>query len=190
MSGLLEFTYKIEGITPLILHNGELANPLSPLVKQFKEISGKRTKTDADYENMAKLEWIAGHYWSADGKAAVIPEKCLIACIKAGAKRFKRGVDVDRGVFISGDFPLVFDGPQDPEKRYQDKKYVSQVMMTIDRRRVLRTRPMFPEWNLTFSGSLDCQSMNKDDLTRFIEAAGLFAGLGDSRPRYGKFRLV
>ena len=40
-------TYKITGDAPLIMHNGDLANPLSKAAKALKQVTGKKKKTDA-----------------------------------------------------------------------------------------------------------------------------------------------
>ena len=50
----------IKGVSPLLLHNGQTANPLNKYARQLKAVSGKRNKTDEDFEAMAKIEFLAG----------------------------------------------------------------------------------------------------------------------------------
>jgi hypothetical protein len=47
---------QLRGASPMLLHNGRTANPLDKFARQLKAVSKKRNKTDADYEEMAKIE--------------------------------------------------------------------------------------------------------------------------------------
>jgi hypothetical protein len=60
----MKATYKLTGIRPLIMHNGRMADPLDPMAKKLKKLSGERKKTDATHEKMAEIEWEASLYWS------------------------------------------------------------------------------------------------------------------------------
>ena len=56
MAGYTQFDVVLQGDS-LIMHNGQTADPLNPFSKAMKEISGKRKKTDTDYEAMANIEF-------------------------------------------------------------------------------------------------------------------------------------
>ncbi|CAO3452058.1 hypothetical protein [Azospirillum largimobile] len=47
-------SFQITGVSPLLMHNGRLADPLDPLVKDIKKLSCKRPKTEADLERITK----------------------------------------------------------------------------------------------------------------------------------------
>ena len=51
---------KIRSLSPLIMHNGQLADPFNHFSKAKKEITGKRAKTDADMMEIARLDWFGG----------------------------------------------------------------------------------------------------------------------------------
>ena len=59
--------------------------------------------------------------------------------------------------------------------------------MKVMRARIMRTRPRFDTWNISFIASYDEDVIDFRDLTDAIEYAGQYVGLCDSRPRYGKF---
>ena len=48
--------FRFVGIAPLLMHNGALANPLNPLVKEMKAITGLRKKTDEHHLELQRLE--------------------------------------------------------------------------------------------------------------------------------------
>lgn len=58
-----KFTLTLTGVTPLLVHNARLADPLDPIVRQTKPISGKRSKTEEDHLELARLEFIGGLYY-------------------------------------------------------------------------------------------------------------------------------
>lgn len=51
----------------MLMHNGQLADPSNEWARAIKEISGKRAKTAADYEEMARLEWLGSLYLNQHG---------------------------------------------------------------------------------------------------------------------------
>ena len=55
--------YKLSSSAPLIMHNGQTADPTEQMVASHQDhYQAKRIKTDADYEEMARLEFMAGLY--------------------------------------------------------------------------------------------------------------------------------
>src|SRR5512147_548873 len=100
--------YKLTGVVPLLMHNGQLANPINPIVKDIKKISGKRDKTEADLEELARLEWYGSLY--LDEGRPCIPGEVLEATFLAGSKKKKKGPQAKAGVFCDQNFPLVYNG--------------------------------------------------------------------------------
>ena len=62
--------YQLTSSSDMLLHNGQMANPLNKWAKLMKQISSKRAKTDADYEEMARIEFLGiavhGGRWAGD----------------------------------------------------------------------------------------------------------------------------
>ena len=63
--------FRFNGIAPLLMHNGALANPLNPLVKEMKAITGLRKKTDEHHLELQWLEFRASLYLDAKGRVIV-----------------------------------------------------------------------------------------------------------------------
>jgi hypothetical protein len=185
-----ELTVKIQGTAPLILHNGQTADPLNRFAKQMKEISGKRKKTEEDYAEMSRIEWHAGLYVNADEKI-IIPSVCLEAAIYDGAKKSKLGKAFKSAVFIHDDATL------DIGKKYGkasdlwgDDQYRDVRGVRVGQARVMRTRPIFHNWSCSFAVMYDDEQVNLADVSRAINDAGTKSGIGDFRPRYGRFEVV
>ena len=84
-----KYACQITGVAPLILHNGHLADPLNYYAKEMKKISGKRHKTEADLEELARLEW-HGSLYVSEGQV-VIPGEMIEAHLVGAAKKLKKG---------------------------------------------------------------------------------------------------
>ena len=93
---------------PVILHNGQTANPMNKFAKQMKQVSSKRVKTDADFEELARIEWYASLY--TDKGRICFPGECLEAGFIAGARKSKNGKQAQAGLFVSHNPILEFDG--------------------------------------------------------------------------------
>lgn len=185
--------YKVTlaGIVPLILHNGQLADPLNPFSKALKAASSRRKKTDADLEKMADIEWRGSLYTNAAGRV-VIPGRVLESMIVTGAKRSKDGKTALSGVFVESDALLEFRGQNKTiEEMQTDPEFRIAVPVRVNTSRVIRTRPIFHDWSATFevSAAVDVVA-DAAQLRQWIEAAGNFSGLCDWRPRYGRFAVT
>lgn len=64
-------SFQITGVSPLLMHNGRLADPLDPLVKDIKKLSCKRPKTEADLERITKLEFLGSLYLHGGAPAGI-----------------------------------------------------------------------------------------------------------------------
>ena len=62
--------------------------------------------------------------------------------------------------------------------------------MTVNRNKVMRTRPRFDKWNITFNLMYNEEKIDLDVILNAMEYAGQYVGLCDSRPKYGKFVVV
>src|SRR5574343_1093909 len=185
---MLNVSIKITGYTALLMHGDQLADPLADVTKAFKKVSGKRTKTDADHEDMARMEFLAGLYVE-DGQI-VIPNRNIMKCLIEGARVTKMGTKVERGLTVTGTaFPLVHDGPSDPEKLYADKNFVSRMTVKVGQSRTIRCRPVFKRWSVTATALIDPAVISLDELQDIASNAGALIGLGDYRKGggFGRF---
>lgn len=183
---MIDFTITFTGTAPLLMHNSRLANPLDPATKAVKKYTSKRNKTDEDYEHLARLEFTGGLYLDSDA-GPYIPGENIMRCLVDGAKLTKHGVKVTRGVFIKTDVnPLAFDGPRTDDGLWA-AGYRHMASVKVGTQRVMRCRPWFPDWKVQADGVLDPAVLELEDLTTISGNAGSLIGLGDWRPRFGRF---
>lgn len=183
---MIDFTITLTGTAPLLMHNSRLSNPLDPATKALKKVTGKRNKTDDDHEQIARLEFAGGLYLIPE-VGPYIPGENIARALVDGAKLTKMGVKVTRGVFIStNENPLSYKGPRD-EQALWDAGFHHMASVKVGTARTMRCRPWFPEWTVQADGVLDPAVLELDDLAGIADNAGSLIGLGDWRPRFGRF---
>lgn len=181
----LQVTWK--GISPLIMHSCQGVNPLNPITKELKKYTSKRNKTDEDLIKISDLEWESGAYWK-EGLGLYIPAENVEATIRNGGKAFKKGKDFEKYVTVTDLYiPFFYGEDLTKEELIQNYEYRDTRIMTVQKSRVLRTRPRFDQWNITFNLMYDETKMDLDTIVNSMEYSGQYVGLCDSRPKYGKF---
>lgn len=188
MSSYQILTFRIIGAGPVLFHNGQLADPLSPFVKSIAEITGKRKRTDADHEELARREWMGGLYMGDGGP--VIPWQMLEGAVIRGAMKEKRGPAAKAGLLVEKNASLEYDGPRDPKDLWKDERFRLRVAAKVGTSRVMRTRPHFDNWAADVEIKFLPSLLNARDVRNFLVAAGEQVGIGDWRPRYGRFSIA
>ena len=171
------------------MHNSRMIDPEDDIVRAIAEITAKGSKqTDADRAQVARLEWFGGIYHAPD-LGVYVPAWNIVKCINRGAVITKNGKDVLRSLAVLTDrVPLQFDGPRDLAKLYERSEFRFRKEVGIGQKKVMRVRPIFRQWSLSFEAELIEEVMNPADLLRVTETAGLVEGLGDARILgYGRF---
>lgn len=186
---LQNIDFHIRGVSPLLCHNGKLADPLNEIAREMKKISGKRKKTDDDHAELSRLEWLGGLYLNDEGKPC-IPGENIEATIVAAAKQSRSGPKAKSGVMIDGNPAIIYKGPTDLDKLWASGNFFNRKPMVVQRARIMRTRPCWRDWELKFAAAYNPEVLNAEDLVSWVETAGQLIGLGDSRPRNGRFVLV
>jgi hypothetical protein len=180
----------ITGMTPLMMHSDRLANPFDPITKEMKTLTGKRKKTEDDLLAIAKLEWNGGIYHDAT-VGPFVPGYNVFATIINGGKIHKLGTSIKRAALVLDDKCKVeYAGPRDLEPLFADSRFVDMRGVKVGTAKVTRCRPIFNDWKLSFTMSYDEASLQRDDLVRSITDAGRMVGLGDYRPRFGRFDVT
>lgn len=180
----------LTGTAPLLMHNIQMADPLNPLVRAMKEISGKRKKTDEDLLRMAELEFKGGLYIT-DELGPYVPGVNVEKCLVEGARVTKQGKQVERGLFVTdNEVPLLYQGPRTSDALWANEDFRSRLSVKVGQSRVQRTRPIFREWAIEVSAEVDPALLNLDSLQSISTDAGSMVGIGDYRPRYGRFEAV
>jgi hypothetical protein len=179
--------YKLTSSAPLIAHNGQTADPLNKWTKAIKLISSKRAKTDADYEEMARLEFMAGLYLDETGP--IIPNFMIDALVVNGAKKSKEGMIAKSGCFCLEHARLEYDGPRDPAELWNNEQFRFSAIVRVGQARISRMRPIFRDWSAVISLSIEDTTINVSKVNEWLVTAGTQVGLGDWRPQYGRFTV-
>jgi hypothetical protein len=184
---MIDFTITLAGTSALLMHNSRLSNPLDPATKALKAVTGKRMKTDDDHQQIAYLEFCGGLYHD-EQLGPYIPGENIARALLDGAKLTKMGTRVTRGLFIKSDVnPLVdYGGPRDVTGLWE-RGFRHMASAKNGQNRIMRTRPWFPQWRVQADGVLDPSVLELADLVAIADNAGQFIGLGDWRPRFGRF---
>jgi hypothetical protein len=181
--------FEIEGVAPLLMHNGQLADPMNKFAKAMKKVSSKKKKTDEDYEELARHEFMGGLYVNEQGHPC-IPGEVLEATIASGAKHTKKGKVAKSAIIVDGNFPVIYEGPKTPEKLFEDDNFRHVCGVKVGQARVMRTRPKFNAWGVKFVVHYLPDVVDEREIATFVEDAGRVSGLCDGRPRFGRFNVV
>ncbi len=177
------------GASPLIMHSSQTVDPLNKYTRALKEISGKRKKVDADYLEMARIEFLAALYSDEDGDV-VLPSENIEACLVGGAKKSKSGIQAKSGLFVEQPTKLIYDGPKTPKELFEDSRFRHTCPAKIGASRVMRTRPIFKKWSAEVEITYLTEVLTERDIRDFAYQAGMLVGIGDWRPKHGRFNVV
>lgn len=185
-----QFMMHVKGNKPLLMHNAQLANPFFEITRQMKEVTGKRKKTDSDHELLAELEFKGGLYHDKD-LGPYIPDANVMGCLINGGKFLRLGEKVKQAVLIHETvLPLVYKGPRDVEGLWKDENFRHIAIVSVDRKRLTRTRPMFQQWEFSAPVSFNTELLSWNQIQQIVVNAGSYVGLGDWRPRFGTFEAT
>lgn len=172
----------------ILCHNERLADPLDPAARAVAEISGRRKKTEADHLELARREFEGGLYLGANGP--MIPAANMLRCVEDGAKRIRKGRDVNRGIVPLEEYAdLDYPGPRDVDKLWKEEFWLRKGV-GVGTSRVIRTRPCFKEWKLSLAIEVDAEIWDIHQLQEVCALAGKYAGLGDMRPVHGRCTIT
>lgn len=185
--GISTVNVSITGISPLLSHNGRTVDPCDIFARKLKELSGNRKKTDEDYMRIAEVEFSAGLYLSDNGRPS-IPGINIESMLIAAAKKSKDGPRAKAGLFVPQEYiEIDYTGPKNAEGLWEDERFRHRARVKIQSNSVMRVRPMFPQWNLKIPVQVVTDVLNPREVEQFFTVAGSVIGLGDWRPRYGRF---
>jgi hypothetical protein len=181
---------RFTGLAPLMMHNGRLADPLDPHTKALSAATTKakgRTKTDEDIAHVAYVEWIGSLYHSEE-LGPFQPGVNLERCLADGAASHRMRPQFLQGVYVPElEVPLIYNGPRDIDGLWKAGNNRLTMGAKVGRARVMRTRPIFRDWSIEFDLEVDTAVLDLVWIPRIADSAG-GRGLGEYRPRYGRFK--
>ena len=186
----MKLSVKIQSASPLLMHSGQTVDQTNHYAKLLKKISSKRGKTEADLKEMSRIEFIAGLYLNDDNKV-ILPIDILDATIVNGAKKDKLGMQAKSGIFVTDDSILEFkDSDKTADELLEMGIYTFKKAVRVGQAKVIRTRPIFKTWGATINLEYDKDIIDADSVVRAVRRAGEVVGVGDWRPRFGRFTVV
>lgn len=181
-------TIEIAGVRPLLMHAGRLADPLDAAAIALARVTAKRAKTPADHAEIGRLEWLGG-LWLHGGRPC-IPGEALEAAFLAAARTRRRGKAASAGLLVEMPARLEHDGPDGLEALWHDERFRLRHAVRVRDARTMRTRPCFPVWKARFEVSFLPSVMDEAEIRETFAVAGAFVGVGDWRPRFGRFTVM
>ena len=181
---------RIKGIAPLMQHRF----PMPDLADLSK--GGKKSTGSKDYTQ----EWL--DYFYADGDGQIYQPSSHIegALVKAAVnfkvagKRGKSYKDLVVANVIVDPERIPHEGFTVPEELTPDADqplYLDVRPVIIQRARVVRIRPTFKAgWELAFEMQVMDDEIQPDLLQDILALAGKTVGIGDYRPKFGRFNVV
>lgn len=174
----------------LMMHNVRLADPLDRYTKALKALTSNKKKSDEDHIEIGRMEFEGGLYFDP-AIGPYVPDIWLTAMLVEGARKRKKGKTFEAHVSIPDEkHPLVYDGPRTVDGLWDaGSRFVDRRGVRVQQAKLMRTRPIFRDWKVTFRIQLLECDLNPSDIEAAILDAGPF-GIGDGRPMYaGKFTL-
>lgn len=184
----MKIRIQLTGTTAMLMHSSRTVDPLDPMTQAIKAITSKRKKTDADHLEIARLEFAAGLYFD-EVAGPFVPGENIFRTLVEGGKLTKAGVKVTRGLLITTDInPLSYKGPRTIDELWADPAFRNSSPVRVSMARTVRCRPHFPAgWKVDCDAILDDTVLSFMDLQEIATQAGQMIGLGDWRPRFGRF---
>ena len=183
--------FHIRGISPTILHNGQLSDPSNKWSRLLSEETSKDTdakKVDANIEARQHIEWLGSLYLNNDQRV-IWPGENIIACIVGGSnikarRKFKAAVDV------IDDSEVIYKGPKDLEELWKDPNFRIVKSAKVGKARIIRCRPIFRLWELKFVVMFNELVVSETEVKSAVNTSGISVGLSDWRPRFGRFEVL
>jgi len=186
----MKIVIDVVGTSPLLMHNPRMVDPEFEINRQMKVLTGIRKKTDETLRQIGRLEWYGGMY-EVEG-VVVQPTSKLRKCLINAGRISKQGKSIERALSFSElNVPLIYEGPKELNKLFEDKRYTSRLSVGIGNKRVMRVRPQFSQWGLRVKGLfIEDAGLNLGEFEHIAELAGLSEGIGDNRVNgYGRFTV-
>lgn len=184
---MAKFRLTCVGIEPLLMHNARLSDPLDDIAKKMRVVSAKRKKTEDDHRELGRLEHMGGLYLDSEF-GPFIPGQNFEAMLFKAASQLKLMTKLKSALIIETNVnPLVYKGPRTIDGLWGDSNFVHRSSAKVGQSRVMRTRPMFRQWEVSCDGHLDTEQVNPAELHQISDIGGRLVGLGDWRPRFGRF---
>lgn len=158
-----------------------------------RETFAKKRTGAKNYSN----EWIGSLYWD-ETVGVYQPATHIEGAMQKAASNFiirGRGKKTYRDLFKSSVFVYPENIPHgmngSPEKLLESGKlFIHKALVRVNRSGVERLRPMLKNWTLSFEVQVLDDQIDAETVKQILEYAGRCVGIGDFRPRFGRFTVT
>lgn len=204
MGDLVKQRYRVEGVAPILMHNLRLLDPLEPITKAISNLTRVRSKdrTDDWHHSISKMEWYGGLYHNgteevtetdvavSESARVIIPSLMIEGVVVSGAKKTRSGPQAKAGVYADEDVLLGYEGPNNINKLWESRRFISRVGARNQSNKVMRTRPIFAAgWTAEFELVINTEICNEADVFKWLDLSGKLKGFGDWTPKHGRFEV-
>jgi hypothetical protein len=175
--GETEQTYRatIRGKKPLLQHRFNVETNMGDKPKR----GAARPSADAEAE--------ASLYKNGDDVICEPSSHIEGALITASKDMILKGRRSFRDTFKAG---ITVEPEMIPLSNQAWKTDSRMVVMPTTRGHVVRSRPRFENWELTFDITVTDPNINEGILGEALKSAGRYIGIGDFRPKFGTFEVT
>jgi len=169
---MLKIKATVVGVAPLLQHRfPDEQHPEGGTKFKEKNYDAKKDAEAALYKNEKGENCIpAKHFEAAMIKSSV---NFKFEGKKTYKDAFKGGIFINQ-LLIPHKYPK-YEIDRQPE--------------VVGRARIMRARPRFDKWEATFQIDVIDDRIGERVVKEALEYAGLYCGIGDKRPRYGRFEV-
>ncbi len=163
---------KIKGISPLLMNRFVMEKDDAEAKRRDQKFDPKEDAEKALYKN---------------AQGCYAPSTWIEASLRETAKEFK---GKGRGSLKATILASVFVDPAEIPLGKNTYDEIDQRPAVIQRNRIVKSRPRFNSWELEFTISFNEDRIKKDTLKQILIEAGQAKGIGDYRPKFGRFEVV
>lgn len=158
---------KIKGTSPLLINRFKMEKDEGKKDKKYIPEEEAQEKSYYDEE--------IGYY---------VPSSHVEACLREAAKNFKQKKSNYKNTILSSVF--VSENKIPLGKKYDE---IDQRFCRIQRQGIVRSRPMWNKWQLSFNIQYDEERISADKIKDILVEGGALKAIGDYRPKFGRFEV-
>lgn len=172
-----------------------MSDPMFELVRQKKQLTKVRNKSDELYLQIGRVEFEGLLYLDEETGLPCIPAmnwRGFFVSTGGASKKFKEGPLAKAGLLVRGNSLLEYEGPKDVEGMWEAGFYRVE-MMKQRTDRVRKVRPQFPKgWESHPVFEIDEEVIpdGENTVLKWMYYGGSRVGLMGWRPTFGRFEVL
>ena len=182
----------------LIMHDGLGGlDTDSPERLEIADITRTKTSDRSEAQKARiKLLEVLTCFWKREDDTPTVPAAAIRSMIERAARKLKQGPLVREGLIVEIVESFEWDKTlgKDIDELASNEAVRFTVPVKVGQARILRTRPRFREWAVTFVLDCDDELIDAGHIENWLDIGGRRIGLGDWRPEksgtYGRFETT